>query len=87
MTLIGSEGIPDLHRAGNVLRPFTSFEFSLRLPPTLEAEKVKKCLEKYFIDKKTLCNAVCELTIHEGKQGYCAKPLSKELSDLLESSS
>ncbi len=38
LTLIGVDGIPNMSRAGNVLRPYTTFSFSLWLPPTLEVE-------------------------------------------------
>lgn len=50
MEIIGAEGLPEGKTAGNVLRPFTSVRFSIRLPPTLDSKQagdaVKKALEK-----------------------------------------
>ena len=33
----GADGLPDLKNAGNVLRPYTAFKLSLRLPPLVDA--------------------------------------------------
>jgi acetylornithine deacetylase/succinyl-diaminopimelate desuccinylase-like protein len=49
LSVIGMDGVPPMHSAGNVLRPFTSAKLSIRLPPTNDAkqaaEAVKKVLE------------------------------------------
>ncbi|MBK9443093.1 MAG: M20/M25/M40 family metallo-hydrolase [Comamonadaceae bacterium] len=37
LSVTGVEGMPDLVNAGNVLRPFTAFKLSLRLPPLIDA--------------------------------------------------
>ena len=38
LSVIGADGIPSIANAGNVLRPFTSLELSLRLPPLVDGE-------------------------------------------------
>lgn len=48
LTLIGVDGVPNISMAGNVLRPYTTFSFSMRLPPTLEIDNVNKIIEEYF---------------------------------------
>ena len=35
--MTGAEGLPALQDAGNVLRPYTAFKLSLRLPPLVDA--------------------------------------------------
>jgi acetylornithine deacetylase/succinyl-diaminopimelate desuccinylase-like protein len=49
LSVTGAEGFPSLQDAGNVLRPYTAFKLSLRLPPLVEAatavEKLKALLE------------------------------------------
>ena len=49
LSLIGMDGVPPMHSAGNVLRPFTSAKLSVRLPPTCDAKAaaaaVKQVLE------------------------------------------
>ena len=39
LSIIGADGIPAVVDAGNVLRPKTSLKLSLRIPPTLDAER------------------------------------------------
>ncbi|GAB3185094.1 M20 family metallopeptidase [Hydrogenophaga aquatica] len=37
LSVTGAEGFPTLQNAGNVLRPYTAFKLSLRLPPLVDA--------------------------------------------------
>ena len=39
LSVTGAEGFPALGDAGNVLRPYTAFKLSLRLPPLVDAAK------------------------------------------------
>mgnify|MGYP002134013440 CR=1 FL=1 len=49
LSVTGAEGLPALSSAGNVLRPFTAFKLSLRLPPLVDAatavQELKTLLE------------------------------------------
>lgn len=49
LSVTGAEGFPALKDAGNVLRPYTAFKLSLRLPPLVEAatavQQLKTLLE------------------------------------------
>ncbi len=49
LSVTGAQGLPDLQNAGNVLRPFTAFKLSLRLPPLVDAgpalQQLKALLE------------------------------------------
>ena len=49
LSVTGAEGLPDLQNAGNVLRSFTAFKLSLRLPPLVNAasavQELKTLLE------------------------------------------
>lgn len=49
LSVTGAEGLPDLQNAGNVLRPYTAFKLSLRLPPLVDAasavQELKALLE------------------------------------------
>ncbi len=49
LSVTGAEGLPSLGDAGNVLRPYTAFKLSLRLPPLVEAaaavQELKALLE------------------------------------------
>lgn len=46
--MIGIDGVPDLKNSGNVLRPSTTFGFSLRLPPTLDSSKASEIVKDFF---------------------------------------
>ncbi len=49
LSVVGVDGFPSMKDAGNVLRPFTAFKLSLRLPPLVEAgaavQQLKALLE------------------------------------------
>jgi acetylornithine deacetylase/succinyl-diaminopimelate desuccinylase-like protein len=49
LSVTGAEGFPDFKNAGNVLRPYTAFKISLRLPPLVDAptavQELKALLE------------------------------------------
>jgi acetylornithine deacetylase/succinyl-diaminopimelate desuccinylase-like protein len=49
LSVTGADGFPELRNAGNVLRPYTAFKLSLRLPPLIDAasavQELKALLE------------------------------------------
>ena len=49
LSVTGADGFPELKNAGNVLRPYTAFKLSLRLPPLIDgneaAARLKTLLE------------------------------------------
>jgi len=49
LSVTGADGFPELRNAGNVLRPYTAFKLSLRLPPLVDAalavQQLKTLLE------------------------------------------
>lgn len=49
LSVTGADGLPGVQDAGNVLRPFTAFKLSLRLPPLVDAaqcvQRLKALLE------------------------------------------
>lgn len=50
LSVTGAEGLPDLKNAGNVLRPYTAFKLSLRLPPLVEADGAVQQLKALLED-------------------------------------
>jgi acetylornithine deacetylase/succinyl-diaminopimelate desuccinylase-like protein len=50
LSVTGAEGLPDLGNAGNVLRPYTAFKLSLRLPPLVDAAKAVQELKQLLED-------------------------------------
>ncbi|MCD8339027.1 MAG: M20/M25/M40 family metallo-hydrolase [Burkholderiales bacterium] len=46
MTVTGTDGLPSVEDAGNVLRPFTRIKIGMRLPPDKDAEKAALAFKK-----------------------------------------
>ncbi|MGC4367337.1 M20/M25/M40 family metallo-hydrolase [Hydrogenophaga sp. R2] len=50
LSVTGAEGLPALRDAGNVLRPYTAFKLSLRLPPLVDAAQAVQQLKTLLED-------------------------------------
>ena len=50
LSVVGVDGFPDMKDAGNVLRPYTAFKLSLRLPPLVEAHTAVQQLKALLED-------------------------------------
>ncbi len=50
LSVTGAEGFPSLQNAGNVLRPYTAFKLSLRLPPVVDAARAVQELKALLED-------------------------------------
>lgn len=46
LSVTGAAGFPTIDSAGNVLRPKTSFQLSMRLPPTVDGERAAAALRR-----------------------------------------
>jgi acetylornithine deacetylase/succinyl-diaminopimelate desuccinylase-like protein len=46
LSVTGVDGIPPLDHAGNVLRPHTALQLSMRLPPTVDGEKATTAMKE-----------------------------------------
>jgi acetylornithine deacetylase/succinyl-diaminopimelate desuccinylase-like protein len=85
LTLIGMDGAPNISSAGNVLRPFTTFGLSLRLPPTLDKDKAA-LLVKNFFEKQIAhpYNAKVTVDIKGSGQGFNSPALNPTLKANIE---
>ena len=50
LSVTGAEGFPELGNAGNVLRPYTAFKLSLRLPPLVDGNEASLRLKALLED-------------------------------------
>ncbi len=50
LSVTGADGFPELQNAGNVLRPYTAFKLSLRLPPLVDAGQAVQTLKTLLED-------------------------------------
>jgi acetylornithine deacetylase/succinyl-diaminopimelate desuccinylase-like protein len=50
LSVTGADGFPELRSAGNVLRPYTAFKLSLRLPPLVDGDRAAAQLKTLLED-------------------------------------
>ncbi len=50
LSVTGVDGFPELKNAGNVLRPYTAFKLSLRLPPLVDGHQAAQALKTLLED-------------------------------------
>ena len=50
LSVTGVDGFPDMKSAGNVLRPYTAFKLSLRVPPLVDANEAALKLQRLLED-------------------------------------
>ncbi|WP_298235332.1 M20 family metallopeptidase [uncultured Azohydromonas sp.] len=91
LSVTGVDGFPELSQAGNVLRPYTAFKLSLRLPPTLDGHAAALKLQQLLEDNAPY-NA--KVTFHAdgragalGANGWNAPSLQPWLATALDAAS
>lgn len=83
LTSIGIDGVPSNQHSGNVLRPYTTIYFSMRLPPNLEEEKAKKSIEEFFKSQKILNDAKYSINFKTSATGFISPNLDDKIRKLL----
>jgi acetylornithine deacetylase/succinyl-diaminopimelate desuccinylase-like protein len=86
LSVVGAEGLPELEKAGNVLRPSTTLKLSLRLPPSVNAKKAADELKR-ILEQEPPYNASVECELEDSASGWDAPPMQKELSELIQETS
>jgi acetylornithine deacetylase/succinyl-diaminopimelate desuccinylase-like protein len=71
LSVTGAEGFPALKDAGNVLRPYSAFKLSLRLPPLIDASVAVREL-KTLLEDNAPCQARVTFESHGGASGWNA---------------
>lgn len=91
LSVTGVDGFPELKNAGNVLRPYTAFKLSLRLPPLVDGDQAARQL-KALLEDNAPYNA--KVTFHadgrvgaQGATGWNAPTLTPWLEDALNAAS
>ena len=75
LSIVGSDGMPSTANAGNVLRPYTTLQLSMRIPPMVDPKKAVDAIEKVLEDDIPY-GASVELEFEEAAEGWNA-PESK----------
>jgi len=91
LSVTGADGFPALQNAGNVLRPYTAFKLSLRLPPLIDGNEAAATL-KALLEDNAPYNAKVTFTADGrvgafGATGWNAPALAPWLDDALNAAS
>ena len=86
LSIIGAEGLPPIASAGNVLRPRTSLQLSLRLPPTTDGERATQDM-KALLEADPPHGAAVRFQAEPPGTGWNAPATVRWLSDALETAS
>ncbi|MFB1482392.1 M20 family metallopeptidase [Corallococcus sp. RDP092CA] len=86
LALTGVEGVPGLASAGNVLRPYTTWKLSMRIPPRVDPKVAAKAL-KETLEKDPPYGAKVSFEGDKASVGWDAPPLAGWLSSAVESAS
>ena len=86
LSVIGAEGLPPAGSAGNVLRPKTSLVLSLRVPPTVSAERAGREL-KSLLEKDPPYGARVQFDYKQAADGWNAPPTAPWLKAAVEKAS
>src|SRR5919108_5279897 len=85
LAVTGQDGMPSVTQAGNVLLPQLTYKLSLRLPPTLEADKATAAVIR-VLEPEPPFGARITVT-GSGTNGWNAPPLAPWLAEATDASS
>jgi len=86
LSLTGAEGLPAIGNAGNVLRPYTAFKLSLRLPPLVDAAQAVQQL-KALLEDNAPYQAKVTFEGAAGASGWNAPPSADWFAQALQDAS
>jgi acetylornithine deacetylase/succinyl-diaminopimelate desuccinylase-like protein len=87
LAVTGQEGMPELGMAGNTLRPYTSLKLSFRTPPTVDAGKAAKAIERIVNEKPALYGAKAMFKADSAATGWDAPAVAPWLNESMNKAS
>ena len=86
MAVVGADGLPPVHAAGNVLRPFTTLKLSFRLPPTCDPQTAADALVR-TLRADPPSGAEVEVTVDDIGAGWNSPALAPWLARAVDDAS
>jgi acetylornithine deacetylase/succinyl-diaminopimelate desuccinylase-like protein len=86
LSVTGVAGLPSLESAGNVLRPFTTFKLSMRIPPRVDPNAATRAL-KEALEKDPPYGARVTFDAEKASTGWDAPPLAPWLERAVQQAS
>ena len=75
LSVVGAGGLPPSENAGNVLRPYTELQLSIRIPPMVDHKKAKLAIERVLTNKPPY-NSKIKIDFDEPASGWSAPKTS-----------
>ncbi|MDP3274682.1 MAG: M20 family metallopeptidase [Deltaproteobacteria bacterium] len=82
LSVTGVDGMPPLHSAGNVLRPYTTLKLSIRIPPRVDPEVAAKAV-KEVLEADPPYGSEVTFNAEKSAPGWDAPPLADWLGSAL----
>ena len=86
VSIVGVDGMPSTANAGNVLRPYTTLQLSIRIPPTTNAKKAVTAMKK-TLSENIPYDATVELQFEKAGEGWNAPESKPWLLDAIDKAS
>lgn len=87
LAVTGQDGMPELGQAGNTLRPYTALKLSFRTPPTVDAGKAAKAIERTINEKPALYGARATFRAGSAASGWDAPAVAPWLHESMNKAS
>jgi len=82
LSVVGADGLPPSENAGNVLRPYTQLQLSMRIPPMVDHIKAQNAIEKTLTEDPPY-NARVTVHFKEPASGWNAPETAQWLGDAM----
>lgn len=79
LSIVGADGLPPSNNAGNVLRPYTQLQLSMRIPPMVNPIEAQNAIEKVLIENPPY-NASISVHFDEAASGWNAPETAEWLA-------
>ena len=86
LSIVGSDGMPSTADAGNVLRPYTTLQLSMRIPPMVDPKNAVNAIER-ILESDIPYGASVELEFEEAAEGWNAPESKTWLLNAIEKAS
>ena len=86
LSVVGSDGLPPIENAGNVLRPYTVLKLSIRIPPMVDALRARDAIHRALTESVPY-NADVTVEFEEPATGWSAPETAPWLVSAMNSAS
>jgi len=86
LSVVGADGLPPSDNAGNVLRPYTQLQLSMRIPPMVDPKQAQDAMKKALKENPPY-NATVSIHFEEAASGWNAPETAPWLAEAMNKAS